>query len=275
MRKRIITGAILGVIMIFGLLFKLESALLICIIILVFSALEWKTLFIKQNSNFQNSSILFSFIIWLGLILLNYFGIIQIPEIAIQLIYLVQIIFLLVFIKLTFNSDASLLTIKTLYYIPYIFLPILILCLFLIQDFSPNSKWIMCFIAMNWSNDVFAYFVGRKIGRTPLAITISPKKTREGAFGGLLGAILCGLLLNNYFLNEKMSIPFILILSILIWIFGTIGDLFESKLKRIIQVKDSGTLLPGHGGFLDRFDSFLFIIPIGIICIYLLQLIKL
>ncbi|MBK7226193.1 MAG: phosphatidate cytidylyltransferase [Saprospiraceae bacterium] len=275
MRKRIITGAILGVIMIFGLLFKLESALLICIIILVFSALEWKTLFIKQNSNFQNSSILFSFIIWLGLILLNYFGIIQIPEIAIQLIYLVQIIFLLVFIKLTFNSDASLLTIKTLYYIPYIFLPILILCLFIIQDFSANSKWIMCFIAMNWSNDVFAYFVGRKIGRTPLAITISPKKTREGAFGGLLGAILCGLLLNNYFLNEKMSIPFILILSILIWIFGTIGDLFESKLKRIIQVKDSGTLLPGHGGFLDRFDSFLFIIPIGIICIYLLQLIKL
>ena len=275
MRKRIITGAILGVIMIFGLLFKLESALLICIIILVFSALEWKTLFIKQNSNFQNSSILFSFIIWLGLILLNYFGIIQIPQIVIQLIYLVQIIFLLVFIKLTFNSDASLLTIKTLYYIPYIFLPILILCLFLIQDFSANSKWIMCFIAMNWSNDVFAYFVGRKIGRTPLAITISPKKTREGAFGGLLGAILCGLLLNNYFLNEKMSIPFILILSILIWIFGTIGDLFESKLKRIIQVKDSGTLLPGHGGFLDRFDSFLFIIPIGIICIYLLQLIKL
>ncbi len=275
MRKRIITGAILGVIMIFGLLFKLESALLICTIILVFSTLEWITLFLKQNSNFQNSSILFSFIIWLGLILLNYFGIIQIPQIVIQLIYLVQIIFLLVFIKLTFNSDASLLTIKTLYYIPYIFLPILILCLFLIQDFSPNSKWIMCFIAMNWSNDVFAYFVGRKIGRTPLAITISPKKTREGAFGGLLGAILCGLLLNNYFLNEKMSIPFILILSILIWIFGTIGDLFESKLKRIIQVKDSGTLLPGHGGFLDRFDSFLFIIPIGIICIYLLQLIKL
>ena len=275
MRKRIITGAILGVIMIFGLLFKLESALLICTIILVFSTLEWITLFLKQNSNFQNSSILFSFIIWLGLILLNYFGIIQIPQIVIQLIYLVQIIFLLVFIKLTFNSDASLLTIKTLYYIPYIFLPILILCLFLIQDFSPNSKWIMFFIAMNWSNDVFSYFVGRKIGRTPLAITISPKKTREGAFGGLLGAILCGLLLNNYFLNEKMSIPFILILSILIWIFGTIGDLFESKLKRIIQVKDSGTLLPGHGGFLDRFDSFLFIIPIGIICIYLLQLIKL
>ena len=275
MRKRIITGAILGVIMILGLLYKLESALLICTIILVFSTLEWKTLFLKQNSNFQNSSILFSFIIWLGLILLNYFGIIQIPQIVIQLIYLVQIIFLLVFIKLTFNSDASLLTIKTLYYIPYLFLPILILCLFLIQDFSANSKWIMCFIAMNWSNDVFAYFVGRKIGRTPLAITISPKKTREGAFGGLLGAILCGLLLNNYFLNEKMSIPFILILSILIWIFGTIGDLFESKLKRIIQVKDSGTLLPGHGGFLDRFDSFLFIIPIGIICIYLLQLIKL
>lgn len=275
MRKRIITGAILGVIMIFGLLYKLESALLICTIILVFSTLEWKTLFIKQNSNFQNSSILLSFIIWLGLILLNYFGIIQIPQIVIQLIYLVQIIFLLVFIQLTFNSNASLLTIKTLYYIPYILLPILILCLFIIQDFSPNSKWIMCFIAMNWSNDVFAYFVGRKIGRTPLAITISPKKTREGAFGGLLGAILCGLLLNNYFLNEKMSIPFILILSILIWIFGTIGDLFESKLKRIIQVKDSGTLLPGHGGFLDRFDSFLFIIPIGIICIYLLQLIKL
>ena len=132
MRKRIITGAILGVIMIFGLLFKLESALLICTIILVFSTLEWITLFLKQNSNFQNSSILFSFIIWLGLILLNYFGIIQIPQIVIQLIYLVQIIFLLVFIKLTFNSDASLLTIKTLYYIPYIFLPILILCLFLI-----------------------------------------------------------------------------------------------------------------------------------------------
>jgi phosphatidate cytidylyltransferase len=110
-----------------------------------------------------------------------------------------------------------------------------------------------------WVNDTMAYIVGSLIGKTPFS-KISPKKTWEGTLGG---AILCVLLIGFVFstyLPLQFGKKWHLIAAICA-IFGTAGDLLESKLKRMANVKDSGSIMPGHGGFLDRFDSFLLAVP--------------
>jgi len=113
-----------------------------------------------------------------------------------------------------------------------------------------------------WVNDTMAYLIGSLIGKTPLT-RISPKKTWEGTVGGLVFAVLAmgGV---GYFLSSGLEIqPVIqwMIVAAIAGIAGTLGDLMESKLKRLANVKDSGHILPGHGGFLDRFDSLLFATP--------------
>ena len=106
-----------------------------------------------------------------------------------------------------------------------------------------------------WVSDTMAYIVGSLIGKTPLS-PISPKKTWEGTIGGILLAIVAMSLI-AYF-TQKISVVHTAIIAALASISGTYGDLFESKLKRMAGVKDSGHIMPGHGGFLDRFDSLLF-----------------
>jgi phosphatidate cytidylyltransferase len=121
------------------------------------------------------------------------------------------------------------------------------------------SNTIPCAIIFSiWINDTMAYLVGSLIGKRPLS-PISPKKTIEGTAGGI---ILCTLLmaLLAYILNFNVITA--ATIAFLCGVFGTIGDLYESKLKRLAHVKDSGHFMPGHGGFLDRFDSLLFATPV-------------
>ena len=120
-------------------------------------------------------------------------------------------------------------------------------------------KVIPCGIIFSiWINDTMAYVVGSFIGKTPLS-KISPKKTWEGTIGGVILCVLVvsliGWLINLYTVQDWILI------SAISAIFGTLGDLLESKLKRMAGVKDSGTLMPGHGGLLDRFDSMLIATP--------------
>lgn len=123
--------------------------------------------------------------------------------------------------------------------------------------FSPFL--ILGFIFIIWANDSFAYVVGSLIGKNKLYEKVSPGKTWEGFFGGLIFAALTGFLYAKFF-TELESMHWIVI-AIIISVFGTLGDLVESKLKRKAGVKDSGKLLPGHGGVLDRFDALIFSIP--------------
>lgn len=145
----------------------------------------------------------------------------------------------------------------------YITLPIALMIWMRINNFDFKSdnylKIIPCGIVFSiWINDTMAYIVGSLIGKTPLS-SISPKKTREGTFGGI---ILCVLIITliGYFASFY-SIADWIVISLFCGVFGTLGDLLESKLKRMANVKDSGSLMPGHGGFLDRFDSMLVAIP--------------
>ena len=128
------------------------------------------------------------------------------------------------------------------------------------------SRILPCFIIFSiWVNDTMAYLVGSLIGKTPLS-PVSPRKTWEGTVGG---AIICVAVISivswwQQFLPLKDAI----IISSICALFGTLGDLLESKLKRMAKVKDSGSILPGHGGFLDRFDSFLIATPVLWIYLY-------
>jgi phosphatidate cytidylyltransferase len=113
-------------------------------------------------------------------------------------------------------------------------------------------------IASIWINDTMAYIVGSLIGKTPLS-SISPKKTWEGTIGGIILSVVVVTLVGVYWMNGE-AWHFIAI-SLICAVAGTFGDLFESKLKRMAGVKDSGQIMPGHGGFLDRFDSLLIAVP--------------
>jgi phosphatidate cytidylyltransferase len=113
-----------------------------------------------------------------------------------------------------------------------------------------------------WINDTMAYLVGSLIGKTPFS-TISPKKTWEGTAGGVVLCVLVIALL-GHFLKVAQEVPLLhwIAIAAICAISGTAGDLLESKIKRLAQVKDSGNILPGHGGILDRFDSLLVAVPI-------------
>ena len=106
--------------------------------------------------------------------------------------------------------------------------------------------------------DVAAYFVGRKFGGPRLAPLISPNKTRSGAYGGIGGAVLASLLIT---MISGLSLVEMLVGGVILAVLAQAGDLFESALKRRVGVKDSGSLIPGHGGFLDRFDGYLLTLP--------------
>ncbi|TAK40283.1 MAG: phosphatidate cytidylyltransferase, partial [Saprospiraceae bacterium] len=112
---------------------------------------------------------------------------------------------------------------------------------------------------LTWMNDTGAYIIGSLFGKHLLFSRISPKKTWEGTFGGIAITFLVAFLF-CVFTNELRFRDWI-ILGAIVSIFGSVGDLVESMLKRSVGVKDSGNLLPGHGGVLDRFDAFIFVLP--------------
>lgn len=118
---------------------------------------------------------------------------------------------------------------------------------------------IMGIFVLIWVSDSFAYLVGKSIGRTKLFPSVSPKKTIEGSLGGLIFAMLTGYILSKY--ETSINTNQWLILAFVIVITGALGDLLQSKFKRAAGVKDSGAILPGHGGIWDRLDSLIYAAP--------------
>lgn len=132
--------------------------------------------------------------------------------------------------------------------------------LILLRGLEQGSLWIIFLFLIIIANDTFAYYGGRRFGRHKLSPTVSPNKTVEGAAWGLAGGVIIAIAFQQFFLI-KSSIQEIVALSVFIGILGQLSDLFESLIKRSAGVKDSGSILPGHGGALDRIDSLIFPIP--------------
>lgn len=133
--------------------------------------------------------------------------------------------------------------------------------LIFLRDIPNGRWWILLIFVVVWANDTFAYIVGKTVGSHKLAPRISPGKTVEGAVGGLLAGCVAAFVYNRA-LSLGLGDAGIVILSFVIGITGIAGDLAESVLKRGAGVKDSGALIPGHGGLLDRIDSLIFPIPL-------------
>jgi phosphatidate cytidylyltransferase len=130
----------------------------------------------------------------------------------------------------------------------------------LLRETELGRWWTLFVLAVIWTNDTFACYVGGIAGRHKLCPAISPNKTVEGSIGGVLGGVLGALLFNRYFFLGA-GLPEVLFLSLVIVALAILGDLVESLIKRGAGVKDTGKIIPGHGGMLDRIDSTLFAMP--------------
>lgn len=175
---------------------------------------------------------------------------------------------LLVSVKcLFFLFDKKVVAISTpskyIYTFGYITFPFILITKIPFGNSGYNPKIIISVFLLIWTNDTFAYIVGKTIGKRKLFESVSPKKTIEGFLGGILFAIIASYIISKYYIEINDSNIYIwIIMALIVGVFGTIGDLIESKFKRIAGAKDSGKIMPGHGGILDRLDSVIFAAPI-------------
>ena len=180
---------------------------------------------------------------------------------AIQILHVLTIFVQLFLIKDLFSEKTLPLFITNRYINTTFYLSSAFIFLILIanyyETFNPNI--LLGSFILVWVNDSFAYLIGKNFGKQKLFLRISPKKTVEGFLGGLFFSCIA-----SYFIARitgTLNSTSWLILSIIISVFGTLGDLIESKYKRQAKVKDSGVIMPGHGGLLDRLDSIIFAAP--------------
>jgi phosphatidate cytidylyltransferase len=156
---------------------------------------------------------------------------------------------------------------KYTYLIGYIILPFVFITRIPFGEKGYNPKIIISIFILIWTNDTFAYIVGKSMGKRKLFERVSPKKTIEGFIGGVLFAVVASYIISKFYFDPKeyyfkKSVVIWMTIAIIVGVFGTIGDLIESKFKRAAGVKDSGSIMPGHGGILDRLDSVIFVAPI-------------
>lgn len=180
---------------------------------------------------------------------------------AIQILHVLTIFVLLFLIKDLFSERTLPLFITNRYINTTFYLSSAFIFIILIADyyenFNPNI--LLGAFVLVWINDSFAYLIGKNFGKQKLFSSISPKKTVEGFLGGLLFSCISSYFIAKY--THTLDFTNWLILGIIISVFGTLGDLIESKYKRQAGVKDSGVIMPGHGGLLDRLDSIIFAAP--------------
>lgn len=279
--KRGISGAVYIVLLLTCILYSTESFFILFGIFLIIAVYEFCNL-IQIQKVFP---MLFAAVFYTTVTLISHYNTItadtisqifntdlEIPVNIKQLDVILLVIALVVSVKcilfLFYDNIQEISTSsKYLYLLGYIILPFLFITKisFGVNDYNP--KIIIGLFILIWTNDTFAYIVGKSIGRTKLFEKISPKKTVEGFLGGILFAVLAGYLISKYYIkaNPEFSDRSIIIwtsIAVIVGVAGTIGDLIESKFKRIAGVKDSGNIMPGHGGILDRLDSVIFVAPI-------------
>ena len=143
-----------------------------------------------------------------------------------------------------------------------LYIPFLMSHILLLFRVPSGRQWILLLLFVVFSCDTGAYYVGHRWGRHKLWPAVSPGKTIEGAIGGLLSSVAVSLVVGTMLSLDSATVGFLLALGFVLALVGQVGDLMESMLKRVSQVKDAGGILPGHGGLLDRLDSLIFAFPV-------------
>ena len=278
--KRAISGAVYIALLLASILYSTESFFLLFGIFLLISIYEFCSL-VQVRKSFP---IVLGILIYSSVLLLSFYRIeteaflkknfqtnvslyldinqLNLVLLVITLVVSIKCILFLFYDTIQSISSSS----KYLYLLGYIILPFVFITKISFGIKGYNPKIIIGLFILIWTNDTFAYIVGKSIGKHKLFERISPKKTIEGFIGGIVFAVFAGFLISKFYIkaNYEISDKSILIwtiIAVLVGIIGTIGDLIESKFKRIAGVKDSGKIMPGHGGILDRLDSVIFVAP--------------
>jgi phosphatidate cytidylyltransferase len=265
LKTRTITGLSFGAVMISACYYSTISCSILFLFITALSLWELSTHTLTHDSSASfNLLRKFNFVL-IGMLmplLTALYYLFNNPLVVYAVSFLPLCCFLLFILELFGKSAKPFENISAIFLgFTYIGLPFSLL-LWICNDYANDGNHlVLALLFMVWASDVFAYLLGSKIGKNKMFPRISPNKTWEGTFSGVLGAIFVGYLCSLLFNTLDLNMVNWIVLASICTVFGILGDLVESMLKRSLGIKDSGNILPGHGGMLDRFDAFIFVLP--------------
>ena len=258
--KRWLTAIILGP-LVLGIIIKGSTLLLAVLVsaVAIFSIREYlRIVFGNDAAPVSLTLKLISYVISMALVIGACLGSWQILFLALAL----NLLILSFFVLSRFPSDPHVFDIISRQILGIVYIPVSLALLVFLKEMDGGTFWIIWLLIVIFANDTGAFYTGTFFGKHKLAPNISPNKTIEGSMGGIatsmiFGFIFCLLFFDSFHL-ALLTIP----CSFLLAMAGQVGDLFESALKRASHIKDSGRILPGHGGMLDRIDGLLLAIPV-------------
>lgn len=278
MKQRVITGVLFAIIFIVAILLINTIAFPIFLALLSGIAI-WE---IEKAVGLKNKLIIvFSIAVGVCIPFLFEFGV-SVPIGAFGGLYVVAILILMLLQYNKTRFQEAVISIFASVCIPYAFSVMIIFRDIdkYVEGYSKDEGFYFLIFAVfaSWMTDIFAYFVGSKFGKHKLCPNISPKKSVEGAIGGIAGAVLLNVLLLFVFKKfifegeARLSYIGVALLSVVLSVVSMFGDLAASTVKRNFGIKDFGKLLPGHGGIMDRFDSALFVLPVLYSLVYFVNM---
>ncbi|HPQ09522.1 MAG TPA: phosphatidate cytidylyltransferase [Bacteroidia bacterium] len=261
--KRTLTAVVFAGVLLFLIYYSFYTFLLLLLIISIGGLFELFNLFSKTQFHLNTKFLVIKSVISILFLLYPVFDD-KVNFSDVQLIVLSGLVIITFLEFLLRNNFAE--SISELFALLYLILLVMsgLDIFYFLNQREYQYLLILSVVLMIWANDTFAYFTGSLLGKRKLMPDVSPKKSVEGFIGGIIFSLITGYLCYTYFLKDlqKWTILDVMIISLIVSIAGTFGDLLESKLKRMANVKDSGNLLPGHGGILDRFDSWFMALPV-------------
>ena len=268
--KRSLTGFLFIVVIVLAIMNALSAAVLFFVIVTLATS-EFSKLLALKNEHFSSTAATLTAALFMLIILLYNNGLLPY-----QCLFVLPVLPFAVFISELFRNKANPISNISFSLLPmlYIAVPFVLLYTSAYYPFDLfNSEYhyeiILGFFCMLWASDTGAYLTGISIGKHKLFERISPKKTWEGSIGGAVFSVITAVILSHFY--ALLSMQRWIIMSFIIVAFSNLGDLVESLFKRSLSIKDSGNILPGHGGLLDRFDGLLLSAPIVLLYLSLIS----
>lgn len=258
MLTRAITGAVFVAIMLAAILLGEASFFILFLLVSTIASYEWATATQAKYTSFNNSVLYMV----LGIVIYaSMFYMFKESRVYVDKLMFISAAFFVLLLRAIFDDNDKIIEQYSAYILGFVWIFIGILGLLYLAYYQHYYSWVLLLgtLVFIWTNDTFAYLTGKAIGKTKLFESVSPNKTWEGTIGGAIVAIIAGAVWSIFF--DDFSTFNWMLIAFVAGTTGTIGDLFESKMKRALGIKDLGNIMPGHGGILDRFDALLFAAP--------------